>query len=193
MNPFAYFDCLAISAKMARLLGNVSMPEVHLFAYIGCTLSLYRGAPLDAWQYSFAGTTDGSPFSAEIDDASVRLLECGLWAEANGFISVTDFGISEYGFLASLRINEHRDSYLEAACSSALALPVGLIRDAISCDPEMRAAARFHRARPLLNELARDAVYEGFRCIAELVGNDVRDLLIPAVVWIRYIGQLANS
>lgn len=189
MNPFAFFDCLAISAKLERSLGDVAIPELHLFSYLGCLLSLYRSMPVTAWEYSFTGTKEGSPFSVDIDDAKSELVLGGYCTEEDEFVQLTADGRGEYGILKTLDINRRRDEFLDAACSSALALPIGYIRNAVSHDSEMIAATKFSRARHLLAEPARESLYESFGCLTELIGEEARDLLFPAVVWIRYLGS----
>ncbi|MCP4698062.1 MAG: hypothetical protein GY862_14590 [Gammaproteobacteria bacterium] len=46
INPYAYFDCLSISARLEKTLGSVFKGEIYLFAYLACLLSLYKKHPV---------------------------------------------------------------------------------------------------------------------------------------------------
>ena len=194
VNPFAFFDCLAISTRLQDVLDAVAPAEVHLFAYLACLLSVYRGMPVARWGYSFAGTHNGSPFSPEVEMSKELLLRTGHATVTEfGYLQLTSSGCKEYELLASLTVNSQRIEYLVGACATVLTLPLGWIRAAITSDRQMRLAAELKTTRPLLTETAIDEFHEDFELLAAGLGADVPDLMIPAIVWLRSMKEITTS
>jgi hypothetical protein len=193
VNPFAYFDCLAMTSRLQPILGNVAVGEVHLFAYLSCLLSLYRSRPIAEWDYKFAGTREGSPFSSDVEAALGALIRGGLLLEKDDFLQISERGQDEFELLESLEINRIRLQFLDGACNSVLALPVGIIRDAVANDPGIRPAKVLSATRPLLDESSTDEFYVAFAALSKAVGVDITDLMIPAVIWVRYLAEHAAA
>lgn len=194
VNPFAFFDCLAISTELQHVLDAAAPAEVHLFAYLACLLSVYRGRPVATWGYSFAGTRNGSPFSPEVEASKELLIRAGhATVTESGYLQLTSSGCEEYELLASLTVNSQRIEYLVGACATVLTLPLGWIKAAITSDPQMRLAAEQKTTRPLLTETAIDEFHDDFELLAASLGADVADLMIPAVIWLRSMKERVNS
>jgi hypothetical protein len=194
VNPFAFFDYLAISRRLQDVLETVAPGEVHLFAYLACLLSLYRGRPVAAWGYSFAGTRNGSPFSPEVEASRELLVRAGHAAVMDsGYLRLTSSGCKEYHLLASLTVNSQRIEYLVGACATVLTLPLGWIKAAITNDPQMRLAAERKTTRPLLTETAVDGFHDDFELLASGLSAGVADLMVPAVIWLRVMRENANA
>ena len=193
VNPFAFFDCLAVSTELRCLLDAVAPAEVHLFTYLACLLSVYRGRPAAAWGYSFAGTRNGSPYSPELESSKAMLLQGGYVSLTEaGYLKLTSHGCQEYETLAGFSVNSQRIEFLAGACASVLTLPVGWIKAAITSDSQMRLAAQLKTTRPLLTQAAVDEFYDDFQLLAGALGADVPDLMIPAVVWLRSMKESAD-
>ena len=58
------------------------------------------------------------------------------------------------------------------------------------CDPEMMAAAKLGQTRPLLTDSAQELLYDAFQALVDVLGSGDEDLMIPAVVWLRYMREL---
>jgi len=192
INPYALFDCLSIGKRLQAILNNFAEAEVHLFSYLSCLLLLYRQKPIADWKYMYAGTKNGAPFSIEVSAALKRLQIMGFIEPNDDYLRVTNRGLEEYERLLSLTQNSQREIFLEGACSSVLSLPVGVIRNAISNDPEIKRAS-MSAARWLLNDNRVDALYQEFSALSEAIGIQVKDLMVPAVVWLTYLTRTSSQ
>ncbi len=91
-NPNAYYDCLAICVNLEKHLGNTSITEIHLFAYLSCMLSLFKENPVSMWGYSFSVTSTSHPYSADIDEEIINLINNDCLSRDNDHIKVTELG-----------------------------------------------------------------------------------------------------
>ncbi len=184
----AYFDVLSICDRLRPTLGPVAPAEVHLLAYLGCLLALYRGRAVGRWGCTFAATEEGYPYSPDVQAALGTLIRRGdLATDSDGFLTVTSSGERELGLLRSLAAFQEREEYLGGACGSTLALPTGTIREAVAFAPDVRGALRTEQSRLLLTKSGLDRLYEQFATLGKVVGVDVADPMVPAVVWLTYI------
>jgi hypothetical protein len=193
VNPEAAFDCLAITTLLGPSVEGVLPGEIHVFAYLACLLSLYNGQPVTDWGYSFAGTSEGAPFSVAIDDAVNTLRVSGDLVEHGGGVRITEAGRTEYGLLAELKQNASRVLYLTGACSSVLALPIGMVRNAIAHEPAVKRALALGATRLLLERVDVSALYEQFSALAAVLGEEVRDFMAPAVTWLMFLTRTAAA
>jgi hypothetical protein len=185
----AYHDTLAISARLQRVLDDVAPSEVHLFAYLSCLLSLYDGWPAGGWGYSFATTENGYPFSADIDNALKMLSQESAITHDLDFFRITDHGLRELNFTSSLDQQRRRLPFIDGACASALALPLGLVRSALLEEPELRRAIAVSSSRWLLEESGVALIHEHFEALRQVVGGAGEDRVVPAVVWLNYLAE----
>jgi len=193
MSPEAAFDSLAIIARLEPTIGGVLPSEVHLFAYLACLLSLYSGKPVSDWGYSFAGTTEGSPFGASVQEALTALRSSGDLVEHTTGLGLSNSGRQEYELLRDLHRNSAREEFIAGGCSSALALPVPLVRTAIQKEPALRRVTTLASARPLLERVDVDALHEQFNALASVVGTEIRDVMVPAIAWLSYLVRVAAT
>ena len=189
VNAFAYYDALAIVDKVGRALENVAVSEVHLFSYLACLLSLYRGKTVTEWGYGFVGTENGSPYTKEIQSAVDTLVHEGYLDAVNRYVSIGDAGRTEYAELWELSQHQQREEFLDGSCSSVLAIPVGIIRSAITSDHDMKLASQLGDTRRLLHESAVEDFHDTFVALSEEIGIEIGDLMVPAVVWLNYLTQ----
>lgn len=190
----AYFDALTICERLGPTLGPVASSEVHLLAYLSCLLSLYRGRAVGTWGYTFAVTREGYPYSPGVQDALDTLVTRGnLATDGDGFLSTTAAGSAELGALRTLAAFRERGPYLDGACGSTLALPVGTIRDAIAHAPDVKGALQLGQSRLLFSKSGLDLLYEQFAALSQAVGVDVEDLMVPAFVWLTYLLEVSSS
>jgi hypothetical protein len=189
INSAAAFDCLSIGDRLQCSLKNFAPGEVHLFAYLSCLLSLYAGNAASDWGYTFAGTRHGSPFSPEINDAVEDLVALGLLSHERGYLVVALEGQEEYQVFRQFSQNGIREKYLEAACSSLLSLPVGLIRSALSEEPMLRPSTKLDSTRALFAGPGLELLHEQFRALSSAIGIETQDLLVPATVWLTFLSH----
>lgn len=192
MKPDAYYDTLAISAKLKESFESIAPSEIHLFAYLSCLLSLYSGKAASDWGYGFVATENGSPYSPEVDDALRFLVREGYLYESNGYLTIVASGLRDYGELGELLRNQEREPFLDGSCASVFALPIGIIRQAISTDHDMTVATSFGDTRGLLTESNVEDLHDAFALLSKEIGVDVDDLMVPAVVWLNYLSQTAK-
>ena len=190
----SYFDALDVCRRLQETLGPVARAEVHLFAYLSCLLALYRSQPVSEWGYYFAVTPDGYPYSPDLDAALDILISSGdLQTDRDGYLAMSDYGAETLRELNTLGLFQPRTSFLEGACSSVLALPVGSIRDALSQEVGIRNALALSQSRRLPTDVGLNLLYAQFRALSEAIGVNVDDLLIPAVVWLTYLIKTAST
>jgi hypothetical protein len=193
INPYAYFDCLGICAKAKKILNSVSLSEICLLAYLGCLLSIYKKEPVSNWGYMFIATVNGTPFSYDICKVLPYLSSNGcLKEEESGFFKILDGGLEEYEILRTFSQNSWKECYLEGACSILLALPIGVIRQALYREPELKKVKGLSTSRFLLEGSSLDNIYEQFSVLSTAIGLDVKDLMVPAVVWLTYLFEEAK-
>ncbi|GAX88425.1 hypothetical protein [Effusibacillus lacus] len=193
INPYAFFDCLSIGKRLDKLLGNLSVAEVQLFSYLSCLLSLYKNHPVSEWGYQFAGTKDGSPFSREIEDSFWYLLKMGCLIQKGDYYQLTEKGEQQFILLNRIETNNKRVMYHEAACSSLLSLPVGLIREALFNEPELSRVMKLSSTRHLLDGPGLEVIYEHFAALSSAIGVDIQDLLVPSVLWLTFLAQMSQE
>jgi len=193
LNPFAYFDCLCIGIRLHRFLGDFSIPEIHLFSYLSCLLSLYKGRPVSDWNYDFSITLNGYPYSADLDGSINNLIEAGYFKAENRYIEITAAGEKEYDNLVGLTLNSNREPFIDGACASVLSLPVGVIRSAISQESEIDTAIALSQSRKLLTDAGLTILYDQFKALSTVISLDIEDLMVPSVVWLSYLSEIRNS
>ncbi len=189
----SYFDALNVCDRLQRSVGSVATAEIHLFAYIACLLSLYRGRPVGEWGYHFAVTNEGYPYSPEIDSA-LRSLTANrsILVAKDDFLMLSQIGGDEIAELNSLATLRDRIPFLESACECALILPIGSIRTALAQEVNIRGALLLAQARLLLTGVELDLLYEQFEVLTKAIGVNVDDLMVPAVVWITYLSEVGT-
>lgn len=193
LNPFAYFDCLCIGIRLNRFLGNFSIPEIHLFSYLACLLSLYKGKPVSDWNYDFSITLNGYPYSADLDSSIKNLIDAGYFKAQNRYIEITAAGEKEYDNLVGLTLNSNREPFIDGACASVLSLPVGIIRSAISQESEIDTAIALSQSRKLLTNAGLTILYDQFKALSSVISLDIEDLMVPSVIWLSYLSEIQNS
>lgn len=191
LNPFAFYDTLALSNSLQGILGNCVRSEIHLFSYLSCLLSLYKKNPIADWGYSFAGTYYSSPFSMEIEDAINFSISYGYITEANQYINISEHGLIEYKKLSILKQNIQRERFLSGASSSTLAIPVNALRESLGSEPGLKASSHQISPRLLLDESNPSLVllYDQFQALSKTIGIDLVDLMVPAVLWLTYLSK----
>lgn len=184
--PEAYFDAVAIMADAPASVMPMTVIEVHLYAYLGCILGLFKGQAVGDWGYPFAVTSEGFPFSVQLENARSVIVTRGLVDEdGEGMMAARrDELAAEIDSLLTLGSWGDRRLWLRVATQCALALPVGSIRHAISQTPGLAASVRLGQRRQLLQADDIDLLYEEYKIVSSVLGADVKDLLSPAVIWL---------
>ena len=141
VNPAAFNDAVVLAHRIGQRIGTVVGPELHLFSYLACVLAVYRGWPSADWGYRFACTENGAPYSHDVQDAIEELLALVHLSRTGDAMILTPEGQDVERFLSSLETQRRRLPYLEGACSSLLAMSVGIVRRAVSAEPTIRAIA----------------------------------------------------
>lgn len=188
MNDKASFDSLAIPSILDAAIGPATSGEIHLFSYLACLLYLYRGNPLADWGYDFTATESGAPYSYDVDQAISFYSQVGFLKIDEELVSLTQEGREELVNLSTLSTLQTRLAFLEPACSSALAVPVGLVRAAVHLDINVSSAVELQSSRHLFDRTSMAQLYEQFDALRSVLGPDQSDLLSPAVTWATYFG-----
>jgi hypothetical protein len=191
-SSYASFDFLIITEELSLKLGTAAVGEIHLFAYLGCLLSLFEGQPVADWGYSFAGLESGSPFSPDLQEAYAELERAGFVSGTNSNVAVTGIGKQQIEVFNSLKMFMSRKSYLSAACASLLSFPVGMVRSAMSMEPGLRPVFSVGGIRPLLAMASLEQLHEHFDALFNVLGK-TSDLLVPSTVWLTYLLELSRK
>jgi hypothetical protein len=186
-NPLAYYDAISVGTAVQGTFERTAISEIHLFAYLACLLSLYRGCAASDWGYDFVATENGSPFSADLEEAVSSLIAEGLVDEKERYLVVTVEGFTVCSELKEFERNAWREEFLSASCASILAVPLGAIRSAMGSDHDMKLASELGDTRRLFSETAVEELHEVFGALSEEIGIHVGDLMVPAVVWLNYL------
>jgi hypothetical protein len=196
ISPVAYYDSLSICERLAPITGPVAQSEVQMFAYLSCLMSVYKGQAATSWGYNFGATSEGYPFSASISEAIVLLVKQGLLAkDLDGFLQLTSRGQEELESLKSFPSNEGREAFLAGACASALSLPVGAIRVSLNQSPGLHTTFTIpsKRTRHLPAEASIETLHEQFAALSQAIGVGAQDLMVPAVIWLRFLAEVASQ
>lgn len=184
--PEAYFDAVAIMVDAPASVVPMTVIEAHLYAYLGCILGLFKGQAVGDWGYPFAVTSEGFPFSVQFEAARAIVVARGLIDEDGQGMMTARCGelAAEIDSLLTMGPWTDRRLWLRAATQCALALPVGSIRHAIGQTPGLSASVRLGQRRHLLQADDIDLLYEEYGIVSSVLGDDVKDLLSPAVIWL---------
>lgn len=191
-SSYASYDFLFVAEELSPRVGLVAVGEIHLFAYLGCLLSLFKGQPVAEWGYSFAGLESGSPFSPELQDAYKELERAGFVSSSAGGVAVTEVGRQQIEVFNTLRTFMSRKLFLGAACASLLSFRVGMVRAAMSMEPGLRPVLSVGGMRPLLAMTSLEQLHEHFDALFRVLG-ETSDLLVPSTVWLTYLLELSHS
>ncbi|MQB35122.1 hypothetical protein DXT93_32105 [Agrobacterium rhizogenes] len=164
----------------------MSVNEMHLFAYLACIFALFKGEPVGEWGYPFAITTEGFPFSAQLDAAREVLYVTGrIELDDEGLMIPRPIELAhEFNTILSLGSWANRRRWLQAATECALALPMGSIRYAVSRSPGMASSFFLGRRGQLLEPIDTALLYEEYKVVSSVLGTDASDVLSPAVLWL---------
>lgn len=189
LNPDATFDSLFLADRLQREAGSFSVPELHLFAYLACLLSLYRRNAVTDWGYSFVGTELGAPFSQDIDDAVKLLMDRGFLVRSQERMSMSSIATESLEEFGRLALNQDRVACLGAASGSIAAFSIGMVGSALSQEPDLKRARTTPLNRLLLEDSAREQLYAQFDGLRKSLGNyavhdESDDLRMPAVLWL---------
>tara|TARA_R110002072_G_scaffold128623_13_gene266486 strand:- start:4664 stop:5278 length:615 start_codon:yes stop_codon:yes gene_type:complete len=191
VSPEAGFDTLVVLEYLGKRYGGVSYAELHLFCYLSCLLALFKGRPVSEWGYGFAGTQEGAPFSPKVDQIVRLYCSVGFVANMDGSaLALSEIGRAELTDLRTIDSNTVREECLEAACTCAFAMPIGLVQLALGEEPELRRVRRIRATSRLLEETGLIQLHEHFAALGEVVGVEVSDLLVPAHIWLSYLSSV---
>ncbi|NWD08948.1 hypothetical protein [Pseudomonas gingeri] len=185
-SPEAYCDAVSILIDAPASLLPMSIIELHLFSYLGSILSLFQGRPLGDLGYSYVVTTEGFPFSVQLEDARALLVSSGLiLIDDQGYMQPRFPEIeAEYQELLTLRSLSERRALFNAATQCALALPIGSIRHAVSQSPGMASAIDLGHRSDLFNPDDVSLLYDEYKIVRSVLSQDSKDILAPAVIWL---------
>lgn len=192
-NPAAYFDTLSLAARMTDVVDGFSRPELHLFAYAACLLSLYEGQPAADWGYEFVSTENGLPFSTDIDEAINLGFDLELLSNNGALIILTQDGRTELTNLLQMEGSQVRDRFVAGAADALLVLNPGNVREAFNYDPAISYLKKGKRTDWLLTKPIVERLYENFHQLRAALAYDARDLSVPLVSWLKYLIQTGRS
>jgi hypothetical protein len=187
--PEAFFDSLSLAHKLDNFLDGFALSEIHLFSYFSSILFLYRGNPVSEWQYKFTVDGNGYPFSTEINEATTRHIQNGLFEDNNNYYSITGRGADEFSRFKNLTLFRKREEYLNAACTTSILVPYAETERALLNDFEIEKAKNLGNP----SWLDQSITYQKFQEISQAVGISSDDLVIPAITWVNYLTEKLKS
>ena len=192
-NPAAYFDILSLGQRMSDLVEGFSRPEIHLFAYAACLLSLYEGQPASEWGYEFVSTPNGLPFSQEINESLELALDLGQLHLNNTLIVLSPDGKAEADILRGLHGNQQRERFLEGAADCLLVFNPGNVREAFNYDTALSYLRNGNHTDWILTKPVIDRLYANFHELRKALACDTRDLSVPLVSWMQYLIETGRN
>ena len=141
----------------------------------------------------FGITELGYPYSSELSDSINILKRTGSLASDEQYLTVTQAGEQEYQSLLTFTRNMEREPFIDGACSSLLALPIGTIRSALSEESGIKGALVLSQSRMLLNDNELSMLDEQFSALSSAIGVEVQDLLVPALVWLTFLSEVKTE
>ena len=165
---------------------------MHLYAYLANVVALNQGEPVSNWGYRFAVTSDGFPFSHDLEDAIENLVRRSIVVVVNGRLRRgDDLFVREFGVMEALTQSARRKAWVGDAYACALHLPSGAVRDAINHSPGLAMGLRHGRASALLKDAEIEEIYSEFALVGEVLGPEAEDQLEKVVVWLsaRVVSQ----
>lgn len=187
MGSYAAFDSLYLVGHLTAGSPKITLPELHVFAYLACLLAVYDGRPVATWGYEFVATENTAPFSKDLLEATESLTSAGLFYGESKLYSLSDDGIQELSNWEKLRRFSDRRRYLRAATDTATALPVNAVAEGISHEPQISLANALNSPRPLLDDAGRTALHSHFEALEKALGRNVSDLIVPAIIWVTFL------
>jgi len=192
-NPVAYFDVLSLGCKMTDLVEGFSRPELHLFAYAACLLSIYEGQPASDWGYEFVAAGTGLPYAKEFDEAVDDGIALMQIEQKGNLLVLTPDGRSELEILHELEGNKLRERFLTGAADALLVLNPGNVREAFYYDPAISYLKEGNRTDWLLNGPVEERLYINFQQLRQVLKSESHDLSVPLVTWLKYLLQVGRA
>lgn len=193
INPYAYYDALSISLKLSDTKPSLSEIEFHLFGYLACLLSLYKLKPASAWKYEFALTRYAFPFSPSLHVAIDALINHQHFLLHEGRVELTGTAKSEYLELSEFSLYADREAFLETACSCALVIPGGNIRDSLANLPQIKSQIKLEQSANILSDFSINILHDHFELLYNTIGKTTEDLIIPALAWLYYLNSSGDA
>jgi len=186
----AALDVLAITSRLQNDAGGAMEGEIHSFAYLGCLVSFYDRNDPAWWRYRFTATSGGAPYAHALSDALEALGAAGAVLPGSRGLVLSELGQAQLELLRRSSLGE-RDHYLEAATATALMMPLPVVPEAITLEPQLKRALRWSVTSELLEPDGLDLIRKQFAAVTEDLAQeqvDAReDLMVPAVLWLTYL------
>lgn len=192
LHPEATFDALFVANKVQLEVGSFVAQDIHLLAYLGCLLWLYRGLAVSDWGYPFVGTELGAPYSRDIDTALDALQLRGYFVRARERLRVTEAAHEALSDLVALSLNQDRAECLGAACASTTAFSLGMVGSAVAEEPDLRRARDVPMKRRLLEQSAHTQLFKQFDALRQALHQKGNDLRVPSVVWLEALYRCSS-
>jgi hypothetical protein len=189
--PEPTIDALYIGRHLQREYGSFAQSHIHYLTYLSCLLWLYRRYAFADWGYEFVGTELGAPFSVSVDLAMKELNERGYLIQESDRYLLPDTALQLLEDIETSETYSDRINCLTAACSSTIAFPIGMVTTALDQEPELQRTLLFPSSRILLEESARERLFEDFTLISNTLSSS-SDLRVPAIVWLTALYRSAQ-
>ena len=188
-NSTAIFDTLYIVSKTEDQYDSLSLAEVTFLSYFACLLSLYKGNPVSAWEYSFMRNEQGVPVSAELAEACSLLMGKGQLEKKDACYHITGAGEMRLSFMMGMEMFKSRQEYLQAACDCLLTGTIAELLNTLSGDAVITESS-VHTMKYLNREdnSAVSRLHQQFGIVRQAIG-DRKNLYIPALSWLEYLKQ----
>jgi hypothetical protein len=186
----ASFDVSVVCSSLEGDLGGLRPAEIHSLCYLARLLALVDEWPEGSWGYDFASTKAGAPFSPRLDEAITLMVAAGSLAGVGETVTLSSRGRDVLERTRHLPSLARRLRCLEPACSVTLTMPLPSVTDALTHEPQLRAALSLQQTRPLLDETGLGVLrphIDGIRMVLADIQASAADLLVPATVWIAYL------
>jgi hypothetical protein len=185
-----------LTEHVERSVKGIAHAELHVLAYLAALLSVYAGRPPDAWEYDFTATPSGAPYSHALASEIDRLRASGLIADRGLVLSMTELGTDTLRALSRFESCTERSAFVEAAAACVNFIPIAGVSDALTYEPQLQRVVTFAGSRRLFDHSGIILLSAHFHAVREAIDErrgPSQDLLVPAIVWLTYLSQVATK
>ena len=195
MNHFATYDILSLTIKLEKQLGDVSLDEIQMFAYLACILSIYDGQRANDWGYSFIKNEYGSPYNGNLQNIIDLFYQNDTLTFSNEYFKTNKVSIKKFEIIKKLIIYTEREQFLSASTKCIKFIPYSSVWQAIFKEPTLFIAKQNTDRKLLLDSEGASIhlLYEQFEYLRCALENNYKNLVIPALIWMTHNTEIKKD
>lgn len=182
------FDVLYL-LDITQKVDDLRYDELHVFSYLSCMLSLWRGHVLSDWNYTFILSSSPVPFAADIGSSTVWLVDQGLVEHDPmiGRVQITPLGSAKLNDIAHLGQISWRRKFHDVVAYLLGRFSINRAVLATLHDPLLQQMGRTHQRSDLLDPITVRLVREDFNQLVKVIGQTADQVPLESVsaLWMQ--------